>query len=295
MGKEILYTKAKDKNGNLIDISDAQKGVDYYCPVCSKAFTFRKSGKTGKYSKRPHFAHPPKVSSPDCTPENVLHSLFQKQLIDLLEKYKSGKKPFIFNWNCASCGHKNLGNLLEKVALIKKEYVLPECRPDIALLDEKENVLAVIEIVVTHKPEDKVLQFYKTNKMTLIQINLTSDEDLKQIEEKAKYPDIVDFCLDPKCPNYDKDKINRTIKWRMGQCGRCYVHLPRFEIEINSIFGRQSSLNFTEDELNEVRSWVKLKDHDVIRKIDSDTKGEYPLVVCESCKRMRSGRNRRRF
>ena len=71
MVKEILYTTAVDKNGNLILIHNAEKGINYYCPVCHKDFILRKSGKTGKGSKRPHFAH--NELTPNCTPEGVLH------------------------------------------------------------------------------------------------------------------------------------------------------------------------------------------------------------------------------
>jgi hypothetical protein len=35
------------------------------------------------------------------------------------------------------------------------------CKPDIALFDETGKVFTVIEIVVTHKPEDNVIKYYK--------------------------------------------------------------------------------------------------------------------------------------
>ena len=34
MVKEILYTTAIDKKGNLIHIDNAEKGSNYYCPMC---------------------------------------------------------------------------------------------------------------------------------------------------------------------------------------------------------------------------------------------------------------------
>ncbi len=294
MEKEILYTTARDKNGNLIHINNAEKGVDYYCPLCNKDFILRKSGKTGRSSKRPHFAH--NELTPNCTPEGVLHYSFKKLLVGILEKYKSENKPFIFNWDCVSCGYKNLGNLLEKVTLIKEEYVLGERRPDIALLDKEENVLGVIEVVVTHKPEERALQYYKENKTTLIQMNLTPEEDLNKVEERVKNPDIVDLCFSPKCQNYDRDKIKRKVQAHSHQCGRCPSNIPRFEIEVDSIFGKQSSRDFTEDEIHSVKSWGKLKGYEIATASDPHTKGKYPVFVCENCKVIRSRYNRfRRF
>ena len=49
MVKEILYTTAFDKYGNLIHVDNAEKGVNYYCPnpECEKKeFILHKSGKT---------------------------------------------------------------------------------------------------------------------------------------------------------------------------------------------------------------------------------------------------------
>ena len=180
MNKEILYTTAIDDSSRLIHINNAEKGTNYYCPLCKKEFILRKSGKTGKGSRRPHFSH--NKLTPNCTPEGVLHYSFKEMLIELLGRYKAEDRPFIFSWACHSCGYKNSGNLIEKTDSIKQEYVLGVCRPDIALIDKAEKVLAVIEIVVTHEPEECVMQYYKENKITLIRIDLTSEEDLNKIE-----------------------------------------------------------------------------------------------------------------
>ena len=83
MASQILYTTAVDTHGNLIHVNDAEKGLDYYCPVCQRRFILRKSGKSGPGSRRPHFAH--NDSTPNCTPEGVLHHSFKKHLVELIE------------------------------------------------------------------------------------------------------------------------------------------------------------------------------------------------------------------
>lgn len=260
--------------------------MNYYCPLCKKEFVFRKSGKIGKGSKRPHFAH--NELTPSCTPEGVLHYSFKKKLIDLLGKYKSEDNPFILSWVCDSCNNKNSVDLLRKTALIKEEHVLDECRPDIALLDKEENVLGVIEIVVTHKPEESALQCYKANNIILIQINLISEEDFNQVEEKVKNPDIVDLCLSPKCQNREKYKIKRKIVASTDKC-KCCSNIPRFRIMIDNVFDEQSSRNFTDEEI----SIVKSKFNNILIREDPATKEKYPIIDCENCKIIKSKYARR--
>ena len=159
-----------------------------------------------------------------------------------------------------------------------------ECRPDIALLDKEENVLAVIEIVDTHKPKESVLQYYEENKIVLIQINLLSEEDLNKVEEKITNPDFVDFCLSPKCQNFDKYKINRKILVHPVSCGRCLHPIEKYYIGVDSVFGKQVSSNFTENEINLVKS----ERQDIEIKINQTTKEKYPASICLNCKRIRS-------
>jgi hypothetical protein len=283
--KEILYTTAIDRSGTLVHIDHAQKDKDYYCPLCKKEFILRKSGKTGKGSRRPHFAH--NELTPNCTPEGVLHYSFKKMLISLLERNKAANVPFSINWICDDCFDKNSGNLLEKVSSIREEHALETCRPDIALIDNKENVFVVIEIVVTHQPEDRILQYYKDNNIILIQINLTSDEDLKKVEEKITHPDVVDFCLNPKCKHCDPNKINRKVKVHVDRCGICFSQIEKYYINIESVFGKKESIDFTENEI----SLVKSKRQNIVIKTNETSKEKYPVFDCLNCKRLRSRYN----
>ena len=139
-------------------------------------------------------------------------------------------------------------------ASIKKEYTLGKCRSDIALLDKEKKALAVVEVVVTHPPEQEVLQYYKDNRITLVHFNLTSDEDLIKVEEIAKKPDIVDMCMNPECIDHEKYTIKRKILWRRILCGSRLHEILEYRVGIDSIFGRQLSTNFTKDEIDWVRS-----------------------------------------
>lgn len=293
MNKELLYPAAVDENAHVILINNAEKGISYYCPVCKGEFILRKSGKTGKWSKRPHFSH--KSLTANCSLESVLHSSFKKMLISHLEKCKSDKQPFEFNWHCNSCGHINSGNLLENATLIKEEYVLEQCRPDIALIDRNNRVFAVIEVVVTHEPEERVLQYYREKKITLIQINLKSDEELNNVEQIGKKPDIVDLCLNPKCLNSGNFIIDRKILTQYQKCRGCYRPIEKIFILISSYFGKKISYDFTDDEINIVKSIADKKGVNIKIESNKSTGDKHPVIVCLNCQRIRSRYSRRRF
>jgi hypothetical protein len=232
MKKEILYTTAFNENGILIRANDAEKIGKYFCPICKNELMLRKSGKIGKGTKRPHFAH--RFLTENCTPESVLHYSFKKMLLEEIHNHIKKQLPMNMIWDCNYCYHKHEGNLLKKVFGAKDEYDIKTCRPDIALFDETGKVFAVIEIVVTHKPEDNAIKYYKENNIILIQIVLDSENDLENIDNKLKNPSIVDCCFNPKCRicgSYKTKKELVIVNTSCYRCGRpikiCYVLLNR--------------------------------------------------------------------
>ena len=74
---KLLYTIAKNEQGLFIKANEAEKGNDFFCPVCSSDLILRKSGNTGKGAKRPHFAH--KSLTPNCTPETAVPAVQNKK------------------------------------------------------------------------------------------------------------------------------------------------------------------------------------------------------------------------
>lgn len=216
---KILYTVAIDKNGGLTKANEAVKGKEYYCPVCKTDVILRKSGKSGKGSKRPHFAH--RVLTPNCTPETALHYSFKNLLAASLQQHIISQTPLPILWSCKFCHDPHSGNLLKKIKSVNIEYNLTVCQPDIALLDYYDNVFAVIEVVVTHKPEENTLKYYAENNIIMIQINLKSDKDIDDLEAKISFPDYVSTCFNPKCKKCGHyQQITRMIIVD-GFCWKC--------------------------------------------------------------------------
>ncbi len=195
--KKILYSVANNRDGEIIHAKDAEKGLNYYCPVCNNDLILRKSGRKGKNCKRPHFAH--KEFTPNCTPETALHFTFKTQVYKKIKHLLKVDQPFNFSWTCQYCTEIHQGDLLKKIADARLEFKLDECQPDIVLFNYEGSAFAVIEVVVTHKPEKKVLEYYINNDIILIQYNLTSDIVLEDIEKRLTSPDLVSICFNPKC------------------------------------------------------------------------------------------------
>ncbi|MDR2597448.1 MAG: hypothetical protein LBC76_09050 [Treponema sp.] len=245
--KEILYTTAFDKNGVLVKAKDAEKNEDYFCPFCNGLLILKKSGKTGKGSKRPHFAH--HAVSPNCTPEGVLHKSFKLSLMEKIKKQISEKTPINIEWECLYCHTKHKGNLLKYAADVKEEYQFENCRADLALIDRNNNPFAVIEIIVTHKPEETALNFYKEKQIILIQIVLESDDAIDKLDTIINFPTSVNYCFLLQCPNHVEYRFLRKPNIENKKCNSSH-HFVSFEIITDHYFGFVSSNDFTDDEIN---------------------------------------------
>jgi ssDNA-binding Zn-finger/Zn-ribbon topoisomerase 1 len=290
MKKEILYATAMDSGGNLVQAADAEKEIEYFCPECEGPFVLKKSNRSGKGARRPHFSHI--QQNPNCTPEGVLHLSFKKLLLAYLQECISEGHPLEFEWTCEECNSNLSGNLLWRVATAKEELDLKVCRPDIALLDREGDVLAVIEVVVTHAPEDNALNYYREADVVLVQINLSSENDLNEIEARIKKPDRVDYCMKPSCKNYGAPTIERVTQHIPSHCPKCHAQLERYSILVRSLFGERESLEFLETEIGQ----LKARSSRISEVNVSGSNQKRPVLTCENCLRLSyqfRGRSRR--
>ena len=277
--KTILYTVAKNSDGDLVKASDADKVSSYFCPICNNDLTLRKSGKTDFNSKRPHFAH--KTLTPNCTPETVLHFAFKNLLAKKIQYHIDNSLPLNFSWECNYCSEPHSGNLLKKIRKVYVEYNLTFCQPDIVLFDKDDKVFGVIEIVVTHKPEENVLKYYEDNNIILIQINLTSDQDIDKLESEVLKANTVTTCLNPKCSKCGHFQHKTKIIIIDSSCWKC--NKPMKVAIMEDCLERGSTCigpdKFTDIEIESARSkGVIIKEH------YSKTIGEkYLANTCSHC------------
>jgi hypothetical protein len=279
MKKQILYVTAFNENGMLVKANDAEKAEKYYCPICKNELILKKSGNTGKGSKRPHFAH--YALTENCTPESVLHYSFKKMLLDKIRDYINKKIPMNMIWKCDYCHTKHEGNLLKMVFDVKDEFDMKICRPDIALFNGKGDVFAVIEIVVTHKPEDNAIKHYKKNKIILIQIELDSENDLERIDEKLEKPSIVDFCYNPRCQICGTYKAKKELIILNNTCYKCGKPMKICYISINN--GNNGFIypsGFDENEIN----FAKAQGVTLEMRFSKTANEKYLANICPNCR-----------
>jgi predicted RNA-binding Zn-ribbon protein involved in translation (DUF1610 family) len=208
MEGNILYKFAQDDNGNITHINNTSSNVNYYCPECKEKFILKKGN-----IRKHHFAH---MNTSNCTGtgEGYLHKTFKKMFLEKINENLNKNIPMYIFLKCNYCNNILKINILPNNTSIKEEYDLTICRPDIALLDEKGNVITVFEIVVSHKPENGVIKYYNDKNILLIQINIFSENDLINIDETINKntiivtrPDYFNVCMNPNC--ISKRKIYR--------------------------------------------------------------------------------------
>jgi hypothetical protein len=276
MKKQILYVTALNEQGILVKANDAEKTGKYSCPICNNELILKKSGNLGKGSKRPHFAHHHLTEY--CTPETALHYSFKKMLLENIKKCIDSKIPIDMIWACNYCHGEHKGNLLKKVADVKDEYYMNVCKPDIALFDEKGKVFAVVEVVVTHRPEENVIKYYHDNNIILIQIELDSENDLDNIDEKIKKPSIVDCCLNPKCQICGEYMIKKDLIVLNEHCCNCGNSMKVCYIKTD--LGYKTPFKFNEYEINFAKSkdvLLEIRFHKIENK-------RYLAHICPNCK-----------
>jgi len=215
MTKSILYSIGKTSLGELVKASDAQKEISYACPICSQPLVLRKGSQ-----KRPHFAH--KVLSPNCKPETALHYSFKTLLFQKIREHLEKKLALPILWHCCKCSSTHTGNLLKKATSASLEHNLGVCQPDIALMDSSGNVVVVIEVIVTHKPEESALSYYSRKNIAVVSYQLKSDEDLNFLEESPLKPSSVSVCTHPKCKKCKNHMPKKRLLIIEGKCWKCH-------------------------------------------------------------------------
>ncbi|MEW6049008.1 MAG: hypothetical protein AB1609_21480, partial [Bacillota bacterium] len=84
-----------------------------------------------------------------------MHSVLQARL--------SEQVAYVATWTCDVCRREHTLDLVSGVARVETEHQLGAVRPDVALLDAEGKVLRVVEIVVTHEPDEVAWDTYSAN------------------------------------------------------------------------------------------------------------------------------------
>lgn len=277
--RDILYTVAFNEAQELVFAVNAVKGLRYHCPECKGEMIPRRSVEQKKGAKRPHYAH--KVKSPNCEPESVLHFGFKRLLSQRIQKHLDNKEPLPIKWQCTICDREHEGDLLKKAARVEEELSLGPCRPDIVLSTNADSPVWALEVVVTHAPEERTLNYYRQQRIALARFDLKSDTDLVKATAPVLLPDHVEQCVNPRCAKCMRFKRNVVLWVIEGGCWKCGCVMPIAVVEGGESRGSTYAgpEHFTDAELKIARDYgCLIKD-----KYSRTQRRSYPANTCKEC------------
>ncbi len=277
---KLLLPYAYDNTGNLVHIDEAHKNEKYTCPTCGTELLLRISNipEGEKYHRQNHFAH--KVGTDNNCSESLLHKLFKNKVTKYINEKIAKGEQLQFNWDCDICHERHTGNLVKKAVNAVEEYDLKTSRPDIALFDKDENVIIVIEIVVTHKPEPETLKYYDEHNIACIQIEVETFDDCYNIDKKIANPDKVYRCANPVCEKCNKPMNSKKIIIIESPCWKCGRIMRIAMKKYMSENGFDGPDNFTEKEIE----IAKQNGVHIEKRYSRTINDSYNANICNHCK-----------
>ena len=186
MSNLVQYPIAHDKEGRWVNIANAIRTSEYYCPECKSPFVVR----LGEIRKH-HFAHRPGYSG-ECTGESGYHNLAKHMLAYQFEH--EGK--ILLTYTCPHC--RRTETVQKTIRLVQVEKGEQEHRPDVRLVLDGDEV---IECEVVYKnPLGNKFKTSREQRLNLLVWNIRGQVD--------KVPPLV------QCHWDDMSEIPSTVRKR---------------------------------------------------------------------------------
>lgn len=189
------YTYSLDADNNLVNIVDAKKGNEYFCPSCGAQMILKQGAK-----RKWHFAHKNNVSN--CSYETYLHKIAKRRIRECFEYSPNLIISFRSSVTCnvvdcplgalKPCSWRTLKSfdLKKYYDCCREEVSINGYVADLFLTNEKHpNDPILIEIYVTHKSTEEKL---KSN-LRIIEIHIKSEDDINQIISTAEINESEDY------------------------------------------------------------------------------------------------------
>ena len=178
------------------------------CPSCGGALVAKNRG----VRKAHHFAHDATTDYPGGACEGWLHATAKRLLYERIQGALANSKPLTIRWRCSRCSCLHQGDLLKNVtgSCLEKHIPSANIRPDISLLGGV-RVVKLVEIVVSHSPDQPVHQYSEDNSIPLVELNVDGAEGW-DTTIRAATPDVTIHhfsgcpcdcitCREPTCGN----------------------------------------------------------------------------------------------
>lgn len=203
--------------GQLVHISEVENGLqtDCVCPACASPLVARKGS-----LKVHHFAH---AAESNCQPETVMHLLGKQLLAEKMKAAVHGGTPLWVSWACGECHDLHECDLAKNICKIAVEYDLGALRPDVALLNNQNELAVILEVVVTHPPDEHVLAYCAERKIPVFEFKLKKMGDLEVLRDSLKITATAStFCHRPKCEKCGHSLQPRKLFVVPGTCWHCH-------------------------------------------------------------------------
>ena len=219
-----------DLNGELVHVSQVERGLacGCVCVECGGTLIARKGEKT-----RHHFAH--HTLNRNCDGESLLHRLGKRILAGRVESAIINGKPLPITWECERCYRKHEDDLVLGAGSVKIERPLDiengRIVPDITVVNLSGKPQTLLEVIVTHEPEQPVYEYAKANNVAVVEIRLKSEDDLEALSEvgrlnpsKATLP-----CLTPSCKKCNNPLFDEPTLYFLyvvtAPCWKCQAEM----------------------------------------------------------------------
>ncbi len=188
------------ETGRMLHIDQAHRGKASGCTCadCEGALLARKGDE-----RRHHFAHASSGQTggrETCLHWNSVMALYQR----LQDAIQHGDAVH-FRWECTTCGVEHIRDFAEGMTRVKREERAPDSlkRPDISLYRE-DDLCCLIEVVVTHPPEQPVRDYSRERGVNLVVVDMKKGPELDGNIE-------VEVLEGSVCPNMPPDAPHATL------------------------------------------------------------------------------------
>ncbi len=205
-----------ERDRKLLHVSEVDRGLKCgcVCPVCRDRLVARKGAKTTH-----HFAH---YAGSYCNAETALHVIGKRLLFDRISRAISGKYAILMAWDCGDCRERHAINMVEYVEDVAMEKHLGSLRPDLTLVASGGRIHSIVEVVVTHTPDENVSTYVEANGVPLIEFRVKTADDLENmVKSDALEPTKTNLCLRPRCRECRRPLNNVVLHVVEDDCWKC--------------------------------------------------------------------------
>ena len=215
------------RDGELVHASRVERGLACGC-VCVECGT-RLVARRGR-KIRPHFAHHASVGV--CDGESLLHRLGKRILAQRMERAIATQRSVNVRWGCERCYRDHETNLVRDATGVVVEHTISTAdgsriRPDVTVYGPSGEPQTLVEVVVTHEPDQAVYDYARANGVAVAEFRVDTVADLEGLEHaqplRAKKATLG--CLTPSCSECDKPMLNNPTRYSLhvvaAPCWKC--------------------------------------------------------------------------